>query len=410
LADSGLDVEVLVSGTGERRVESTVALVVASAHVVDQVESITESDATRILTSSRDGVLALAGLEVEVVVSSTGRQSVDSVSALVVVSAQVVDQVESVGLSNTFGVLASNWDAGLALSGLEVVVLVGGTVEAAVESVVALVVRLAQVVQQVESVGDVGATRILASSGYCRLASSGGDVEVLVGGTGECGVESVLALVVASAYGVGQVESVLDVDTSWVLASGGDGSLALSGLEVEVLVGTTRSLAVSSVVTLVVVVAEVVLQVESGGLSSASWLGDDDVGEVSLLTVQTGTQRFHAHSHLEVVTGLDPGNQIVVGESVVAFVAQGVVLGGHDDGGNWQVGVVLGEGQVSADSWHGVSESVELSWECDVSNLWDEWWQSVLNQQPFETDVLMKTIEVLEFTGAETDGGGSVAA
>ena len=63
--------------------------------------TIIDSDATRILTSSRDGVLALAGLEVEVVVSSTGRQSVDSVSALVVVSAQVVDQVESVGLSNT---------------------------------------------------------------------------------------------------------------------------------------------------------------------------------------------------------------------------------------------------------------------------------------------------------------------
>jgi hypothetical protein len=121
---------------------------------------------------------------------------------------------------------------------LQVVVLVSGTAEDAVESVVTLVVRFAQVVQQVESVGNVVATRILASSWDGSLASSSLDIEILVGGAGESGVESVLALVVASANGVLQVESVDHIDTSWILASSWHCGLTLSGDKVEVLVGT----------------------------------------------------------------------------------------------------------------------------------------------------------------------------
>jgi hypothetical protein len=121
---------------------------------------------------------------------------------------------------------------------LQIVVLVSGTAENAVESVVTLVVRFAQVVQQVESVGNVVATRILASSWDGSLACSSLDIEILVGGAGESGVESVLALVVASANGVLQVESVDNIDTSWILASIWHCCLTLSGDKVEVLVGS----------------------------------------------------------------------------------------------------------------------------------------------------------------------------
>jgi hypothetical protein len=52
---------------------------------------------------------------------------------------------------------------------------------------------------------------------------------------------------------------------------------------------------------------------------------------------------------------------------------------------------------------------VELSLEGDLSGDWDEWWKSGLDQQPVENDVLVKTIEVLEFTGAETNECSSIA-
>lgn len=64
------------------------------------------------------------------------------------------------------------------------------------------------------------------------------DVEILVGSASESGVESILALVVASANGVLQVESVDNIDTSWILASSWHCGLTLSCDKVEVLVGS----------------------------------------------------------------------------------------------------------------------------------------------------------------------------
>ena len=127
--------------------------------------------------------------------------------------------------------------------------------------------------------------------------------------------------------------------------------------------------------------------------------------------METASERFHAHSHLSLVAGLDPGNHVVDGEIVVAFEASnGVVLWGHDDGGDWEVSQKVGwVVDISADSWHGESLRVELSLEGDLSCDWYEWWKSGLNQQPVENDVLVKTVEVLEFTSTETNECGSVA-
>lgn len=97
---------------------------------------------------------------------------VESVSASVVRFAQVVDQVESVCLSNTSWILASLWNGSLARSSLSVEVLVIGAGESCVESTVALVVALADVVDQVESVVQLQTSWIFTSRWHCGLALS----------------------------------------------------------------------------------------------------------------------------------------------------------------------------------------------------------------------------------------------
>lgn len=190
------EVEVPVVRAAESGVETAIALVVVSANVVDQVETVIETDASRILAAIGDCSLALAGSKVEVLVVATLAQGVDTVSALEVVSAEGVHQIEAVGLANTLGVLAASWDRSLAGALGEVVVFVGSAVETGVETIVALVVGLAKVVDKVESIGDVVATRILATSWDSSLALTNRKVEVSIVGTGKASVESVSTLVV----------------------------------------------------------------------------------------------------------------------------------------------------------------------------------------------------------------------
>jgi len=196
LACSGLDIEVLVVGTAETSIEATIALVVVSADIVDKIESIIESDTAGILAAIRYSSLALAGLKIEILAGGTCTERVDSISTLVVVVTPVVNQVESVGLANTDGVLAAWGDLSLANSSLKVVVLVGLAVVSSVESVLTLVVGLAEVVDQVESVGNVVTSRILASCWDSVLASSELKVEVLGTTARQTGVETIATLVV----------------------------------------------------------------------------------------------------------------------------------------------------------------------------------------------------------------------
>lgn len=196
LACSGLDIEVLVVGAAETGIEATIALVVVSADIVDEIESIIESDTAGILAAIRYTSLALAGLNIEILVVGACIERVDSISTLVVVVTPVVDQVESVGLADTDGVLAAWGDLSLANSSLKVVVLVGLAVVSSVESVLTLVVGLAEVVDQVESVGNVVTSRILASLWDGVLASSELKVEVLGATARQTSVETIATLVV----------------------------------------------------------------------------------------------------------------------------------------------------------------------------------------------------------------------
>jgi len=154
--------------------------------------------------------------------------------------------------------------------------------------------------------------------------------------------------------------------------------------------------------------AESVLEVESSGLASTSGLGDDNVWYFDLLAVKASTEGLHANPHVGVGSGFDPADEVVVGEAGADFTALAAVLGRQDDGGDGEVVVVLGEGHVLADSWHGVSESIELSWESNVSMLGDEWWESVLNQEPVKMNTLVKAIKILELACAETYNGSSI--
>jgi acetolactate synthase small subunit len=194
LASSGLDIEVLVVGAAETGIEATIALVVVSADIVDEVESIIESDTAGILAAIRYTSLALAGLNIEILVVGACIERVDSISTLVVVATPVVDQVESVGLADTDRVLAAWGDLSLANSSLKVVVLVGQAVVSSVESVLTLVVGLAEVVDQVESVGNVVTFRILASCWDGVLASSELKVEVLGATARQTAVETIATL------------------------------------------------------------------------------------------------------------------------------------------------------------------------------------------------------------------------
>jgi hypothetical protein len=65
---------------------------------------------------------------------------------------------------------------------------------------------------------------------------------------------------------------------------------------------------------------------------------------------------------------------------------------------------------VSANSRHELASSEEGSWEGDASNLWHKWGKGGLYQQPFQNDVLMESIKVLELAGTQSDSGAGAGA
>lgn len=86
---------------------------------------------------------------------------------------EVVGDVESVGSSDADWVLASTWDAGLALSSDGVVVGSSVTCEGTVYTIITLEVRSAKVVSQEESTASANASRILTTGRNSNLALSG---------------------------------------------------------------------------------------------------------------------------------------------------------------------------------------------------------------------------------------------
>jgi hypothetical protein len=152
--------------------------------------------------------------------------------------------------------LATVGEGSLADSGDEVEVNLSNLSRAcasSVESILTTVVLLAEVVDEIESIGLSGTSRILASSGYRSLAYSCLKIEVLAVGTAECGVEAAVALVVVSADVVDEVESIVEANTAGILAAIRYISLALAGLKIEILVAGACIEHIDSIGTPVVV-------------------------------------------------------------------------------------------------------------------------------------------------------------
>jgi len=157
---------------------------------------------------------------------------------LVVAFAKVVHHIESVGLANTYGVLAAGWDSSLAYPLCKIVVLVAWAGKISFEFVIAPVVGLAEVVDEVESIGLANTIGMLASNGYSALTCASVEVEVSIVTAREACVEPVITLVVCVAQGVNQVKSIDFADATGVLTTTGYRRLTLASGEVEVLVGT----------------------------------------------------------------------------------------------------------------------------------------------------------------------------
>jgi len=149
--------------------------------------------------------------------------------------------------------------------------------------------------------------------------------------------------------------------------------------------------------------AECILQVKSVCFSSTSRFGNDNVRNLDFFPVETGTERLHAYSHPRGRSGFNPADEVVVGESnaTICWIVGGAVLGCHEDGGNGEVGVVLGKANVLAHGWHRISKSIELSRERKISDFGDVWGKGILDHEPVKMDALVKTIEVLELSCAE---------
>lgn len=102
---------------------------------------------------------------------------------------------------------------------MDIVVSVVGASESSVESIGTLVVAVAHVVGQVESVGDSSTSWVTASRWQVGTALVAGKIEILSLVASEGGVESILASEVGCAEVIDSVESVGTSSTSWILAS-----------------------------------------------------------------------------------------------------------------------------------------------------------------------------------------------
>lgn len=188
---------------------------------------------------------------------------VEAIVALVVFLAEVVQQVEAIVFADATGILTTRWYSGLTFVFSEVVVRVrGSALKASVESIVTLVIGSTQVVDQIEGIGTTNAARILTARWKSSLTASLDEVEVRSTGAAQSLVDSTSAAVIACAEVVHKIEPIILSDTSRILATGRDSILTDSLLQVEVLLGVgTLERGVESISAAVVVFAQVIDQV-----------------------------------------------------------------------------------------------------------------------------------------------------
>jgi hypothetical protein len=231
-------VEVLVGTACSAGVETVLAPEVLRAQVVNPMPSVSECSTSRILAASGHGALALSRDQIKVRcgIVVTCESSVELSGASVVSSACCVNQVPAISNSNTFGVFACCWCRSLASLGEHVEVFIVAASSEGVDTLSALEVSAAKVVDNVESVSLSDTSWVLAVSGYISLALSGDDVEVS-SSTSQIGVESIGTLEVVLAEVVDEVESSLVIATR-IFTSSRNISLALTRCKVEVLSGS----------------------------------------------------------------------------------------------------------------------------------------------------------------------------
>ena len=140
--------------------------------------------------------------------------------------------------SNTSGVFACCWCSCLASLGDHVEVFIVGASSEGVDTLGALEVSAAEVVDNIESVSLSDTSWVLAASGHISLARSVDEVKVS-SGTSQIGVESIVTSVVALAEVVDEVESIVLVVTARILTPSRNLSLALTSCKVEVMSGST---------------------------------------------------------------------------------------------------------------------------------------------------------------------------
>jgi hypothetical protein len=174
---SSVLVKVLTGGASLDLVETVSTGKVASTQVIQQVASISTSRASRILASIRQsgGTDTSGGVEEGSSLALLSR--VESVVTCVVLRAEVVDKEHSITLVTSW-VLTSIWYSCLTGFGNDVVILIVGAPKSGVESVITLKVSTASVVNQVESIVDIGATGISATNRQLSGACVGVGVEV----------------------------------------------------------------------------------------------------------------------------------------------------------------------------------------------------------------------------------------
>jgi len=124
-------VEIISIGTVGQRVDTSLASVVRSTEVIQSVETVGNSDTSRISTSSWECILAGASVaassNVEVLARGAGVDGILSICTGEVSTAQVVggNFEVTIGEAGTSRILTSRWELALALSGDLVEVLAG---------------------------------------------------------------------------------------------------------------------------------------------------------------------------------------------------------------------------------------------------------------------------------------------
>jgi len=215
--------------------------VVRATQVVQIVVSINLADTALVEAAGRSGVRAAL---VDYVVEQASRArpcAPDSLSTGIVIRALSVEDITSVSFSDAYRISASDRHSGLALAATcPVEELVVGAGHCGLEAVQAVVVGPAEVVHREVAVSNL-AERVLTTGGSGRLTELSDRVEVLAVGAVERGRSPLVAAIVRHAQVVAHILFVLSSETDGIHAACRNGRLTETAVLVEILVDSTSA-------------------------------------------------------------------------------------------------------------------------------------------------------------------------